>query len=126
MVTPQQVAMAEPQETDARTYALQAQLGRVQDAYLQWRMAQQRDLQNREMALERLKADIDGRVQTASMAMATTLAQQELQLAEYAAAIQRALTATENPYAGRRDAVPNIGQSVSAPAAPQPLQLPGG
>ena len=126
MVSPQQIAMAEPQETDARTYALKAQLGRVQDRYLQWRMAQQRDLQAREMALERLKAEIDQRVQAASMAMANTLAQQELQLAEYAAAIQRAVTATENPWSGKRDAVPNIGQSNAAPAAPQPLRLPGG
>jgi len=111
---------------DGRSQMLKSQLASVQERYLQWQMAQRRDLQAREMALERLKAEIDQRVQTAAMAMANTIAQQELQLAQYAAAIQRAVTATENPYASRREAVPNIGQSLPAPAAPQPLQLPGG
>lgn len=115
-----------PGADDSRSRALTAQLARTQDRYLEWQMAQKRDLNAREMALERLKADIDQRVQTAAMAMANTIAQQELQLAEYAAAIQRAVTGTENPYALRRDAVPNLGQSNAAPAAPQPLRLPGG
>lgn len=114
------------ENVDARSMALRDQLTRAQDRYLQWRMGQQRDLQNREMALERLKAEIDQRVQISAQAMATQVAQLEYQAEAYAAAIARALVATENPWASRRDAVPGIGQNIPRPAAPQPLRLPGG
>lgn len=105
--------------------ALRGDLARAQERYQQWRIGQQRDLHNREMMLERLKAEIDQRVQTAAMAMANTAAQMELQVEQYAQAISRALTATENPhtYGGP----PNIGQNTpNAPTTPAPLRLPGG